>query len=518
MAASLPTAIPWTVLIVLVPLIGAVAVTFLRAPAQQRAARWTAFGASLLALLLAVILAIGFTPAGPGVQYLVSSPWLPALGVSLSFGVTGISLVMVLLTTVLAATVIAAEWRMPVPRGTTQGYLALLLSLEALVLGVFLARDLFVFYVLFEAMLLPVYFLIGRFGGSRRGFAAVKFLVYSLVGGLAMLAALIGLFVESKAAFGRPTFDMTALADMTMSTPTERLIWWGFFLAFAIKAPLVPLHTWLPDAAAESTPGTATMLIGVLDKVGVFGMLVILLPLLPNASVFYAPMVVVLALIGILYGAVLAIGQGDMKRLFAYTSVSHFGFIVLGVFVFTGIAMNGAIFYMVAHGLSTAGLFLVAGYLMSQRGSASISAYGGVSQRAPLLAGLFLVMALSTLALPGLAGFIGEFLVLLGAFQRSVVVGVIATTGIVLAAIYMLWLVQRVMVGPLQPGVDRVREVTVWQAAAVGPLVALLLLLGFFPQTVLSLVEPAAQTTLAGVPAGTAATPSLFGLTGGEQP
>jgi len=452
MGLTLPGAVPWTALLILIPLLGAVGLTFLRGPEQEELARRTALATAGLALLASVILLIGFSPSGPAVQYPVSYPWLPALGANLSFGVTGISLVMVVLTTILTATVIAAEWRIPLARGTVQGYLTLLLALEALVLAVFLARDLFVFYVLFEAMLLPVYFLIGRFGGSRRGFAAVKFLVYSLIGGLAMLASLIGLFVLSSEQFGRPTFDMTALADLTLTIPQERLIWWGFFLAFAIKAPLVPLHTWLPDAAAESTPGTATMLIGVLDKVGVFGMLVILLPLLPTASAFYAPMVVIVALIGIIYGAILAIGQGDMKRLFAYTSVSHFGFIVLGVFVFTTIGMTGALFYMVAHGLSTAGLFLIAGYLMAQRGSASISAYGGVSQRAPVLAGLFLLMALSTLALPGLAGFVGEFLVLLGAFERNAAIGVIATLGIILAALYMLWLYQRVMTGRCSRG------------------------------------------------------------------
>jgi len=284
MGLTLPGAVPWTALLILIPLLGAVGLTFLRGPEQEELARRTALATAGLALLASVILLIGFSPSGPAVQYPVSYPWLPALGANLSFGVTGISLVMVVLTTILTATVIAAEWRIPLARGTVQGYLTLLLALEALVLAVFLARDLFVFYVLFEAMLLPVYFLIGRFGGSRRGFAAVKFLVYSLIGGLAMLASLIGLFVLSSEQFGRPTFDMTALADLTLTIPQERLIWWGFFLAFAIKAPLVPLHTWLPDAAAESTPGTATMLIGVLDKVGVFGMLVILLPLLPTAS------------------------------------------------------------------------------------------------------------------------------------------------------------------------------------------------------------------------------------------
>ena len=377
-------------------------------------------------------------------------------------------------------------------RGSVRGYVALILVLEAAMVGVFAATDVFLFYVFFEAMLVPVYFLIGRYGGPRRNYAAVKFLLYSLFGGLLMLASLIGLYVVSGDMTGHGTFDFTSLAALAIAPDTQKWLFVGFFVAFAVKAPLVPFHTWLPDAAAESTPGTAVLLVGVLDKVGTFGMLRYCLELFPDASRWATPLVIVLAVVGIIYGALLAIGQTDIKRLIAYTSVSHFGFIALGVFVMTTQGQSGSALYMVNHGFSTAALFLIAGFLISRRGSRLVADFGGVQKVAPVLAGTFLVAGLSSLALPGLSSFVSEFLVLVGTFERYTWVGVIATLGIVLAALYILLMYQRTMTGPTPDVVtEKVHDLRGREVLAIAPLLVVIVVLGFYPQPVLDVVNPA---------------------------
>ena len=364
-------------------------------------------------------------------------------------------------------------------------------------IGVFAATDVFLFYVFFEAMLVPVYFLIGRYGGPRRNYAAVKFLLYSLFGGLLMLAALIGLYVASKDITGTGTFDFTTLAHLQLDPTLQKWLFTGFFIAFAIKAPLVPFHTWLPDAAAESTPGTAVLLVGVLDKVGTFGMLRYCLELFPNASTWATPLVIALAVIGIIYGALLAIGQTDLKRLIAYTSVSHFGFITLGIFAMTSTGQSGSALYMVNHGFSTAALFLIAGFLISRRGSRIIDDFGGVQKVAPILAGTFLVAGLSSLALPGLSSFVSEFLVLVGTFQRYMWVGVIATLGIVLAALYILLMYKRTMTGPTPDVVkEKVHDLRGREVLAIAPLLVVIVALGFYPKPVLDVINPAVDRVM----------------------
>jgi NADH-quinone oxidoreductase subunit M len=378
----------------------------------------------------------------------------------------------------------------------TKGYFALMLALEVCMIGVFAAVDVFLFYVFFEVMLIPMYFMIGRYGGARRSYAAVKFLIVSLFGGLFMLASLIGLYVVSQREFGAGTFDFTALTQLGMDPNTQRMLFLGFFFAFAVKAPLWPFHTWLPDAATEAQPGSAVLLVGVLDKVGTFGMLRYCLPIFPEASEFYTPIIIVLSVVSIVYGALLAIGQTDIKRLIAYTSVSHFGFIVLGIFAMTSQGQSGSTLYMLNHGFSTAALFLVAGFLMSRRGSKLVDDYGGVSKVAPLLAGFFLVAGLSSLALPGMSSFISEFLVLVGTFVRYPVVAVIATTGIILAALYILWLYQRMMTGPVKEGCEGVKDLTGREIVAISPLVVLIIALGVFPAPALNVINPAVAQTM----------------------
>jgi len=402
------------------------------------------------------------------------------------------------MSTVLVPIVILAGWNDgDTGRGSVKGYFALVLVLETLIIGVFSSIDVFLFYVFFEVMLVPIYFLIGRYGGVQRSYAAVKFLLYSLVGGLFMLAALVGLYVVSAQMTGTGTFDFLSLTGLEIDPLTQKLLFLGFFFAFAVKAPLWPFHTWLPDAAAEAKPGTSVLLIGILDKVGTFGMIRYCLPIFPSASAFYAPIVIGMALIGIFYGAYVALGQTDMKRLFAYSSMSHFGFIALGIFVFTAQGQSGSVVYMVAHGLSTAALFLTAGYLMSRnRGSSNINEYGGVNKSAPVLAGFFALAAMSSLALPGLISFIGEFLVLIGAFERYMWVGALATLGIVITAAYVLRVYQKTMTGPLKPDLAGIKDLTGREITALAPIAAIVIVLGFFPSPLLNVINPAVDRTM----------------------
>jgi NADH-quinone oxidoreductase subunit M len=382
------------------------------------------------------------------------------------------------------------------PKRSVKTYFALMLVLEMMVIGVFAATDVFLFYVFFEAMLIPMYFMIGSYGVGQRQYAAVKFLLYSLLGGLLMLVAVIALFVYSSHGGHPGTFLFTSLSHLVLSTSAERWLFLGFFIAFAIKAPLWPFHTWLPDAATSAQPGAAVLLVGVLDKVGTFGMIRYCLDLFPAASRYFTPLILTLAVIGVLYGAVVAIGQADIKRLIAYTSVSHFGLIALGIFALTSQGQAGATLYMVNHGFATGALFLIAGFMIVRRRSQRIADYGGVQKVAPVLAGLFLVSGLAGLSLPGLSTFVSEFLVLLGTFTRYRAAAVAATVGIILAAIYILWLYQRTMTGPVRPEVENFPDLKARELWAVGPLVALLIVFGFYPQPLLNIINPAVRQTL----------------------
>jgi NADH-quinone oxidoreductase subunit M len=375
-----------------------------------------------------------------------------------------------------------------------------------------------------------MYFLIGSYGGPRRQYAAMKFFLYSLLGGLVMLASVIGLYVVSNSQLGEGTFAFDALRQLDIDPGVQKLLFLGFFVAFAIKAPLVPFHTWLPDSGAEAPIGGAVLLVGVLDKVGTFGFLRYCLPLFPDASRDLAPWVLVLAVIGVLYAALLAMGQSDMKRLVSYTSIAHFGFIALGIFAFTTEAATGAVLYMVNHGIATGLLFLVVGMLIARGGSRHVRDYGGVATKAPLLAGTFLVAGLASLALPGTNSFVSEFLVLIGSFPTRPVATILATAGMILAALYILLMYQRTMHGPargvLLDGDDdesaadpalpagaaggatavlavpagtrtlRVADLSRRELAVVAPLVALIVALGVYPQPLIDLIQPAVAATM----------------------
>jgi NADH-quinone oxidoreductase subunit M len=461
-------------------------------------ARLIALVTSLIALLVTIAMALRFDVARAGdYQFAEKVHWVPALGVSYAVGVDGIALTMVVLSAVLVPICILAGWNEVVGRRATH-FFALILVLETFMVGVFAARDVFLFYVFFEAMLIPVYFLIGAFGGVNRRYAAVKFLLYSLLGGLVMLVAVIDLYFQGRG--GPEGFLTSNLTGLSYSSTTlERLLFAGFFFAFAVKAPMWPVHTWLPDAAAEAPAGVAVLLVGVLDKVGTFGMITLCLPLFPNASRWAVPAVLVLAVISVLYGALLAIGQSDLKRLIAYTSISHFGFIVLGVFAMTSSGQSGSVLYMVNHGFSTAALFLIVGMLITRRGSAQIADYGGLQRVTPLLAGTFLVAGLSSLALPGLSTFVSEFLVLVGTFVRYPAAAVVATLGVILASLYILLTYQRMFTGPVRDFSAGWRDLSARELWVVAPLIAVIVALGFYPKPVLDVLNPAITRTMAEV-------------------
>ena len=488
---------PWLTTLIAVPLVGALALWALPA-ASRKLARQVALGFSLLSLVLTAVTVAAFDTGEAGsIQLAETHSWIPQFGVSYALGVNGVGLVLIAMSAVLVPLVVLAAWHEQgsetAASDRLRRYLALVLLLQAFVVAVFAARDLFLFYLVFEAMLIPVYFMIGGYGGERRRYAAVKFLLYSLAGGLIMLVGVIAVYLLGPQ--GPDGFLIDSLTGLSLEPWQERLLFVSFFVAFAIKAPMFPVHTWLPDAAEQAPAGTSTLLVGVLDKVGTFGMLSLCLPLFPNASRWAAPVVIVLAVVSILYGALLAIGQQDMYRLVAYTSVSHFGFIVLGIFAFTSTSVAGSSFYMVNHGFSTGALFLLVGFLAARRGT-RIEQFGGLQRAVPVLAGLFLVVGLSALALPGLSPFVSEFLVLVGSFATQPAATVVATTGVVLAALYILWLYQRAFTGPVAPEVVGLREADARERWVVGPLVAVMLVLGFVPGPALDLVRPAAQVTI----------------------
>ena len=489
---------PWLSALVVLPLLGAVALWVLPTGARRHT-RAVALGFALAQVALVVAAFSAFDVADAATHQLVETyPWIPALGVSWALGVDGVGLALIAMSVVLVPLVVLAAWReqgsVDGPTDRLRHYLALVLLLEAFIVLVFAARDVFLFYVVFEAMLIPVYFMIGAFGGAQRRYAAVKFLLYSLAGGLVMLVGVIALYLQGPG--GPEGFLTENLVGVGLDPTVEKWLFLSFFLAFAIKAPMFPVHTWLPDAAQQAPAGTSTLLVGVLDKVGTFGMLTLCLPLFPNASRWAAPVIVVLAVVSVLYGALLAIGQKDMMRLVAYTSVSHFGFIVLGIFAFTSTSIAGSSFYMVNHGLSTGGLFLLVGFLAARRGSQQIGDFGGLQKVVPVMAGLFLVVGLSALSLPGLSTFVSEFLVIVGTFARHPGVAVAATFGVVLAALYVLWLYQRVFTGPVRPELASTPDLGARERWVIGPLVALMLVLGFLPGPALDLVRPPAHVSL----------------------
>jgi NADH-quinone oxidoreductase subunit M len=464
-------------IIMLLPLVGA-AIIAVTPAAMTTLVKQIALATTVVVAIATIVKALSFNTENTALQFRQSYSWIPSFAINWGLGVDGIALVLILMSVVLAPVVILAGWHESEGgRWGVKTFYILILVLETMMIGVFAATDLFLFYVFFEAMLIPVYFLIGGYGSGERAAAAVKFLLYSLFGGLLMLASIIGLYVISGNNGGH-TFDITALSELhtSMSSTTQNILFLGFFIAFAIKAPLWPFHTWLPDAAKSATAGTSVLLLGVLDKVGTYGMIRFCLSIFPDATKTFTPLIIVLSLISILYGAFLAIGAKDIKRLIAYTSISHFGFITLGIFAMTSQAQSGATLYMFNHAFSTAALFLVAGWMAIT----------------PIMAWSFFIAGMSSLALPGLSSFVSEFLVLVGTYTRYPVAAIIATFGIVLAALYILIPVQRALHGPTTPGNEDLKDLNLREKVAIAPVIAIIVVLGFYPSPLLKIINPAA--------------------------
>ena len=497
-------------LVVFLPAVGAVIIGLLPRGARDETVKRAALAVALLTFLVSLPLYTGFDARVADYQFQERRPWLPSLGISYHVGIDGISLLLVLLTTFLMPITLLASWHAIEKRW--KEFAVTMLLLETGMLGVFVALDLFLFYVFWEAMLIPMYLVFGVWGGTNRVYAAVKFVLYTLAGSLLMLVAILALFFQHGAATGNYTFDLPVLAQYVLpGGRVQNLLFLAFALAFAIKVPMFPFHTWLPDAHVEApTPGSV-ILAGVLLKMGTYGFLRFCLPLFPQASLTFAPWIIVLAIVGIIYGAWVSTVQPDIKKLVAYSSVSHLGFVVLGLFTLTPQGMVGGIIQMVNHGLSTGALFLMVGMIYERRHTRLIADFGGLWKVIPAFSVLFLIVCLSSLGLPGLNGFVGEFLILLGTFQVHRLAAVLATSGIIFAAVYLLWMYQRVCFGEVTHEANRrLVDLTPREWAVLLPVLLFIVWIGVYPTTFTTMTEPSVQALITQVQTKAQATSALL--------
>ncbi len=470
--------------IVFLPLAGAVLALLAGGrgdrPEREGLVRNLSLAVSLVTFAASLYLWYRFDAASAEFQFTESRDWMPAFGIRYLIGVDGISLFLVLLTTFLTPLALLSSWGSV--HKSVKLFSFFILALETAMLGVFVSIDLFLFYIFWDAMLIPMYFLIGIWGYERRVYAAVKFILYTMGGSVLMLLAIIGLAWAYSSQFGSPSFS---LIDIYKVTLTQRMEWWfflAFALAFAIKVPLFPFHTWLPDAHVEAPTAGSVILAGVLLKMGTYGLLRFAFPLFPHAAAYFAPILALLAVVGIVYGALVAMVQPDMKKLVAYSSVSHLGFVVLGLCAMNPQGVQGSIYQMLNHGVSTGGLFMIVGMLSDRRHTRLISEFGGLKAVVPRLVAVFLVVTLSSIALPGLNGFVGEFYILLGAFQRFPRFTIVAATGVILSAVYMLWMFQRVNYGTVTNEKNRAMpDLSAREWALMVPTIAMAVFMGVLP-------------------------------------
>ncbi len=478
------------------PLLGAAFVLML---SDERATWNSAFIFSLVPLAISFYLFAAFDPHEAGYQFVEQYQWIPQFGISYHLGIDGISLLLVLLTTILISLSLLYSGGGDIDHRPRE-FCFFLLVLETGLLGALLAVDLFLFYVFWEVMLIPMYFLIGIWGHGRKIYAAVKFVLFTMVGSLLMLVAILYLVAAAKHAFGRLSFDLPLLYQVPLTQTEARWMFAAFALAFAIKVPMWPVHTWLPDAHTEAPTAGSVILAGIMLKMGTYGFLRFAIPLFPAVAVEAVPLFLALAVIGIIYGALVAMTQPDLKRLVAYSSVSHLGFVMLGIFALNPQGIDGAIYQMLNHGVSTGALFLLVGMLYLRRHTREISEFGGLWKSVPIYAGLFMFVMLSSAGLPGLNGFVGEFLIMLGTYLRSWPAAAFAVSGIVLGALYLLWTYERVMFGPVTHAVNQtIRDLNLREIAVMTPLIALMLFMGLYPAPLISRMQPSVERMLAGV-------------------
>jgi NADH-quinone oxidoreductase subunit M len=479
-------------LLILVPILGAIAIAFVPRESPSTV-RWLALGAALVDLLIAAAVVLGFRLGTPGLQMVEQAAWLPGLGVQYLLGVDGVSLWMIGLNAFLTPIAIGASW--PWMEERAKEYGAFLLLLEAGVMGAFAAADVVLFFVFWEVMLIPMYLMIGILGGERRVNAAYKFFIYTAVGSLLMLAGIIALYAQAAAA-GQPTFALAELVRTPLPAGSQLPIFLAFALAFAIKVPIFPLHTWLPDAYSQA-PITALVLGTMLVKVGAYGFIRFGVPLFPGSMVANAEWITLLAVVGIIYAALCAIAQRDLVRLLAYSSISHMGFVVLGIFALNVQGIEGGLIQMVNHGISAGALFVIASMIMRRTGTTDIPSLGGLASRYPLITAFFLLAMFSSAGVPGLNGFVGEFLTMVGAYQPHRRFVLVAVCGVVLGAIYLLWMFQRVMHGRPQSdiAVDG-HDLTRREALVLIPLAVAIVWIGVKPNTLLGRMEPTVAASL----------------------
>jgi NADH-quinone oxidoreductase subunit M len=491
---------PILTLLVALPLAGGV-VVLLTGKGRDGVARQLALGVSLLTFVLSLVMWAQFNSATSDYQFVERYSWLPDFGISYHVGVDGISMLLVVLTTFLTPISLLCSWESIESR--VREFSFFMLALEAAMIGVFVSLDLFLFYLFWDAMLIPMYFLIGIWGYERRIYAAVKFILYTMAGSVLMLIAILWIAYYHQSVQAVPSFDLADLLALNIPAALQTWLFLAFAVAFAIKVPLFPFHTWLPDAHVEAPTAGSVILAGVLLKMGTYGLLRFAFPLFPEAARVFAPYLAILAVIGIVYGALVAMVQPDMKKLVAYSSVSHLGFVVLGIAALNLYGVQGAVYQMLAHGVSTGGLFLIVGMLSDRRHTRLIAEYGGIKAVMPRLVAAFLLITLASVALPGMNGFVGEFLILLGSFgglfdpPYAKYYTAVAATGVILSAVYMLWMFQRVNYGPITNPKNRgLRDLSVREWFVIGPVCAMAIFMGVAPGVFLTPMELSVRKTL----------------------
>ena len=481
--------LPILSVVVFLPALAATLIALFVGKGRETEIKWIANVVALVDLLLSLSLLRGFDSGTTQLQHVERFSWIPSIGVEYLIGVDGISLLLVLLTTVLGSVAFLSSWTYIKER--IKEYYVFMLLLQTGMLGVFVSFDFFLFYVFWEVMLVPMYFLIGIWGDQNRLYAAIKFFLYTLFGSVLMLLGILALYFVHADATGEGTFNILRLYELDVPADLQWWIFLAFFIGFAIKVPMFPFHTWLPDAHVQAPTAASVILAAVLLKMGTYGFVRFSLPILPDASVTFVPLVVVLSVVAIIYGGLVAMMQKDWKSLVAYSSVSHMGFITLGIFALNPVGLQGGLIQMINHGISTGGLFLIVGLIYERMHTREIVRFSGLAKVMPLYASLFAIIALSSMGLPGLNGFIGEFLVLVGAFERNPIWAYWSVWGIVLAAAYLLWLYQRVMLGePKDDEIRSLKDINLREATTLVPLVLLAIWIGLYPKPLLRMLEP----------------------------
>jgi len=485
------------------PLLGAAIIAFLPG-SQKQMHRYVALGFTFVPMALAVFLMLGFDRTTTEIQFWTQVPWISAFNIEYFIGVDGISVTMVLLTAFLSFLCVIASWGI---EKATKGYFALFLLLETGMMGVFVALDFFLFYVFWEVMLLPMYFLIGIWGGPRKEYAAIKFFLYTLAGSVLMLLVMIALYFNvSDPVTGEHTFNLLHMMDQAnhgtwMLDPNIRhLLFLGLFVGFAIKVPIVPFHTWLPDAHVEAPTAVSVILAGVLLKMGTYGILRICFPILPDAAAWFSWSLAILGAINIVYGAMCALAQTDMKKLVAYSSVSHMGYVLLGMAVFNEAGITGAVLQMFNHGTITAMLFLMVGVIYDRAHHREIEGFGGMMRVMPRYGTMFSLALFAALGLPGLSGFVGEAFVFVGAFQVYKVITIVSAIGIVLGAGYVLWMLQRVFLGPTNEKYADLPDINMREMISVVPIAVVVILFGVYPMPLIEMIRTSLVHLISVVP------------------